>query len=134
FSKYNGNLGENGCVAWMFSRSGMILVAKDVIEEDELMELVLENGAEDMKTEEEHYEVVTSPEDFHKVVEALKEKELPTLSAEIEKIPSTSVKLEGKHAEQMLKLTEKIEELDDVQDVWSNFDISEEEIEAFHSK
>ncbi len=133
FSKYNGNLGESGCVAWMFSKKGIILVSQDDIEEDDLMELVLENGAEDMKSEDGNFEVSTQVEDYHAVLQAVKEKEIPTVSAEIGRIPSTYVKLEGKQAEQMLKLSDKLEELDDVQNVWSNFDISEEEIEAFHN-
>ncbi len=132
FGKYNGNLGESGCVAWMFSRKGMILIPNTAIEEDELMELVLDNGAEDMKADEDNFEVTTTVEDFTAVLEAVREKKLETISAEIARVPSTYVKLEGKQAEQMLKLTEKLEDLDDVQNVWSNFDISEEEIEAYN--
>lgn len=131
FSKYNGNLGENGCVAWMFSKKGMIIIPQSAIEEDELMEIVLDNGAEDMKTEDENYEVSTSVEDFSKVLEAIKAKDIETESAEIAMIPSTFIKLTGKQAEQMLKLADKLEELDDVQNVWSNFDISAEEIEKY---
>jgi len=133
FAKYNGNLGESGCVAWMFTRKGLILVSTDAVEEDELMELVLENGAEDMAVDEGNYEVTTTVEDFDAVLQAVKNKNLTPESAEIEMIPSTYIKLEGKQAEQMLKLTEKLEDLDDVQNVWSNFDISEEDIEAYHN-
>ncbi len=133
YSKYNGNLGESGCVAWMFSKKGMIVVSTEAVEEDELMEVVLENGAEDMKTDEGNYEVTTTVEDFDAVLEAVKGKDLTPESSEIAMIPSTYVKLEGKQAEQMLKLAEKLEDLDDVQNVWSNFDISEEEIEAYHN-
>jgi YebC/PmpR family DNA-binding regulatory protein len=131
FSKYNGNLGEKGCVAWMFSKKGMIIIPQSAIEEDELMEIVLDNGAEDMKTEDENYEVSTSVEDFSKVLEAIKAKEIETESAEIAMVPSTFIKLTGKQAEQMLKLADKLEDLDDVQNVWSNFDISPEEIEKY---
>jgi YebC/PmpR family DNA-binding regulatory protein len=131
FGKYNGNLGESGCVAWMFNRKGVILVAKESIEEDALLELILENGGEDLKTEDENYMVTTSTEDYDKVLTAINAKNIPVVSSEIAKIPSTYVKLEGKHAEQMLKLSEKLEELDDVQNVWSNFDISEEELEKY---
>lgn len=131
FSKYNGNLGENGCVGWMFSKKGVILVPQSAIDEDELMELVLDNGAEDLKAEDDTFEVSTSTADFTKVLEAVKAKKLETTSAEIAMIPSTLVKLEGKPAEQMLKLAEKLEELDDVQSVWSNFDISDEEMEKY---
>jgi len=131
FGKYNGNLGEKGCVGWLFSRKGMIIVPRDAVGEDELMELVLEKGAEDMQVEEENYEIYTPVEDFENVLNAIKEKKYPIESSEIGMIPSTYVKLEGKHAEQMLRMTEKLEEMDDVQSVWSNFDISAEEIEAY---
>jgi len=131
FSKYNGNLGEKGCVAWMFSKKGMIIIPGSAIEEDELMEIVLDNGAEDMKTEDENYEVSTSVEDFSKVLEAVKAKDIEPESAEIAMVPSTFIKLTGKQAEQMLKLADKLEDLDDVQNVWSNFDISAEEIEQY---
>lgn len=131
FSKYNGNLGEKGCVAWMFSKKGMIIIPQSAIEEDELMEIVLDTGAEDMKTEDENYEVSTSVEDFSNVLEAIKSKEIEPESAEIAMVPSTFIKLTGKQAEQMLKLADKLEDLDDVQNVWSNFDISAEEIEKY---
>lgn len=131
FSKYNGNLGESGCVSWMFTKKGMLIIPTSTIEEDELMEIVLDNGAEDMKTEGENYEITTAVEDFDNVLQAVKAKEIEMVSAEIARIPSTLVKLQGKQAEQMLKLAEKLEELDDVQNVWSNFDIPDEEIEAY---
>jgi YebC/PmpR family DNA-binding regulatory protein len=131
FVKYNGNLGENGCVAWMFSRKGMIIVEQSAIEEDELMEVVLENGAEDMKAEDENFVIYTTVEDYDSVRQAVSEKKIPTLSTELVMIPSTLINLEGKHAQQMLKLTEKLEELDDVQNVWSNFDISGDDIEEY---
>jgi len=134
FEKYNGNLGQQGCVSWMFTRKGVILVPQSAIGEDELMEIVVENGAEDMVKEGTSYEISTSTEDFDKVYEALKAKKLPIESAEISKVPSTYIKLEGKHAEQMLKLYDKLEELDDVQNVWANFDISDEEIEKFNKE
>ena len=134
FEKYNGNLGQQGCVSWMFTRKGVILVPQSVIGEDELMEIVIENGAEDMVKEGSMYEITTATEDFDKVHEALKAKKLPIESAEISKVPSTYIKLEGKHAEQMLKLYDKLEELDDIQNVWANFDISDEEIEKFNKE
>jgi YebC/PmpR family DNA-binding regulatory protein len=133
FDKYSGRLGEQGCVGWMFSRKGLIIVAEDAVGEDELMEIVLESGAEDMKTEEGNHEVITEVKDFDPVLQAIKAKNIEPVSAEISMIPSTYVKLEGKQAQQMLKLAEKIEDLDDVQDVWSNFDISAEEIEAYQN-
>ncbi|MBN2345593.1 MAG: YebC/PmpR family DNA-binding transcriptional regulator [Candidatus Aminicenantes bacterium] len=129
FSKYNGNLGEQGCVSWMFTRKGVILVPQSAAGEDELMEIVLDGGAEDMVKEGSSFEITTAPEDFDKVHEALKAKNIAVESAEIAKVPSTTIKLEGKQAEQMLKLLEKLEELDDVQNVWANFDIADEEME-----
>ena len=134
FEKYNGNLGQQGCVSWMFTRKGVILVPQSAIGEDELMEIIVENGAEDMVKEGTSYEITTATEDFDKVHEALKAKKLPIESAEISKVPSTYIKLEGKQAEQMLKLYDKLEELDDVQNVWANFDISDEEIEKFNKE
>lgn len=131
FSKYNGNLGESGCVSWMFTRKGVILVPQSAIAEDELMELVVENGAEDMTREGTSYEITTATEDFDRVHDALKAKKISVESAEIAKVPSTYIKLEGRPAEQMLKLYEKLEELDDIQNVWANFDISDEEMEKF---
>jgi len=134
FEKYNGNLGQQGCVAWMFTRKGVILVPQSAIGEDELMEIVVENGGDDMVKEGTSYEITTATEDFDKVHEALKAKKLPIESAEISKVPSTYIKLEGRQAEQMLKLYDKLEELDDIQNVWSNFDISDEEIEKFNKE
>jgi YebC/PmpR family DNA-binding regulatory protein len=132
FNKYNGNLGEQGCVSWMFTRKGMIIVPTSAIGEDELMEIVLENGAEDMKKEGDNYEISTSTDDFDKVHEALKVKKIAIESAEMSKIPSTYIKLEGRQAEQMLKLYDKLEELEDVQNVWANFDIADEVIDQFN--
>jgi YebC/PmpR family DNA-binding regulatory protein len=132
FAKYNGNLGEQGCVSWMFSRKGTILVPVEAIGEDALMEIVLESGAEDMTKEGKTYEIRTAVEDFDKVKTALEAKKIPIESAEISRLPSTYIKLEGKHAEQMLRLFDKLEELDDVQNVWANFDISDDDIEKFN--
>ena len=130
-SKNGGSLGESGCVSWMFARKGQIMIEKTAIEEDALMELVLENGAEDMKVEDDSYVVSTAPEDYETVLDAIKAKQIPIASSEIGKFPSTYTKLEGKHAEQMLKLVDKLEELDDVQNVWSNFDIDEADLENY---
>jgi YebC/PmpR family DNA-binding regulatory protein len=132
FAKYNGNLGEQGCVSWMFSRRGIIQVPVEAIGEDALMEIVLESGAEDMTKEGKTYEIRTSVEDFDKVKVFLEAKKIPIESAEISRIPSTYIKLEGKHAEQMLRLFDKLEELDDVQNVWANFDISDDDIEKYN--
>lgn len=134
FEKYNGNLGQQGCVSWMFARKGVIMVPQSAIGEDELMEIVVENGAEDMVKQGNSYEITTGTEDFDKVQEALKAKKIAIESAEISKVPSTYIKLEGKHAEQMLKLYDKLEELDDIQNVWANFDIADEVIEKFNQE
>ncbi len=133
FDKYGGKMGEQGCVGWMFSRKGLILIDKETIQEDALMELVLENGAEDFKVEEDSYEVTCEVQDFNTLVDALKEKEIETLSAEISLIPSTEVKVESKQSASVLRLIEKLEDLDDTQNVWANFDISPEDIEAYNS-
>ncbi len=134
FSKYNGNLGESGCVSYMFAKKGLIIVPAAGIDEDKLMETALENGAEDLKREGENFEIITSPEDFDKVLQAVKENNYPVESAEISRIPSTYIKLEGKQAEQMLKLYEKLEEIDDVQNVYANFDISDADMEKFQTE
>jgi YebC/PmpR family DNA-binding regulatory protein len=129
FAKYNGNLGESNCVGWMFSRKGLIVIEKEAIAEDALMELALESGAEDIKTEEDSYEVITAPDDLISVNDAIKAAGIEPFSSEISMIPNNTIHLEGKHAEQALKLLEKLEELDDTQYVWSNADIDEEEEE-----
>jgi len=129
FSKYNGNLGENGCVAWMFDKIGLIQVEKERVPEDDLMEIVLEAGATDMTTEDDVYEITTPPETFESVRSALDAKSIPVMMAEVTKLPQTTVKLEGKQAEQMIKLYEAFDENEDVQKVYANFDIDEETME-----
>ena len=128
-TKYNGNLGESGCVAWMFEKKGLIAVKKEDSDEETLMDLVLDAGADDMVAEDEVYEIVTLPESFASVKEALDNKQIPTLSAEVIMIPKNTVKVEGKHAEQTLKLMEALEDVDDIQQVYSNFDIDESTLE-----
>ncbi len=129
--KYNGNLGESGCVGWMFTKKGQILVRKDKTGEDELMEIVLENGAEDMTEDDENFIVTTAPENLNEVTAAIKEL-IEINSSEISMIPSTYINLEEKQAHQMLKLLEKIEEIDDVQNVWTNFDVNDEILESYN--
>lgn len=126
FSRYGGNLGETGCVAWMFNKKGLIVVDKDQKEEEELMLLALEAGAEDIKLEDDVYEIVTASEDLERVKQALEEQEIEMNVAEISMIPQATVKLEGKQAQQTLKLMEALEDHDDVQHVYANFDIPEE--------
>ena len=128
FSKYGGNLGENGCVAYMFDRRGFITVDVTQIEEDELMELVLEAGGEDLRIEGDVYEIYTEPEVFEAVRSALEERELTVGVAEITMLPQNTVPVEGKKAEQVLKLLEALDDHDDVTRAYANFDISEEQM------
>lgn len=123
FDKYGGNLGQNGCVAWMFDKKGVIEVDADKADEDALLELVLEAGAEDMKLSEGTFEITTSPAAFYAVKQALDDKGIPVSLAEVTMVPQTTVRLEGKQATQMLKLMDALEEHDDVQKVSANFDI-----------
>ncbi len=125
FSKNGGNLGAEGAVAWMFSKKGVISIAKDAAGEDRLMEIVLESGAEDLNDEGEHWEILCDPKDFEAVTEALKAAKIPTETAQVTKIASTYTKLEGAQAASMMRLLETIEDLDDTQNVYSNFDFDE---------
>ena len=130
FSKHGGNLGENGCVAWMFEKKGDFIFSKDEVDEDELMETTLEAGAEDVKDQETEYEVITSPDHFEDVKTALDTAGLKYQVADITMIPQTTVELDEQKAAQMLKLMEKMEDSDDVQNVYANFDISDEIMET----
>ena len=130
FSKWGGNLGEANSVAWMFDRKGLVTVSKTKAAEDALMNAVLEVGADDMKDEGEVWEV-SSPIDAHQaVVDAVKALGIEPDSAQIAMLPQNYIKLEGKQAQQMLKLMEFLEDHDDTKNVWSNFDVEEQEIEA----
>lgn len=128
-SKNGGNLGEKGCVAWMFDKKGLIIVDKDKANEDELMMMALEAGAEDMKSGDDSFEITTAPEDFESVRSALQEAEIEMILAEISMIPQTTVKLDGNEALKLMKIMESLEEHDDVQSVYANFDIPDEIIE-----
>ncbi|SHJ17919.1 YebC/PmpR family DNA-binding transcriptional regulator [Desulfofundulus thermosubterraneus] len=125
FSRHGGNLGEAGCVSWMFSKKGVIVVEKDGLDEDELMLTALEAGAEDMKTEEDEFEIITAPEDFEKVRQALVEKGIPIAEAQVTMVPQSTVKLTGQEAEQMVRLMEALEDHDDVQEVYANFELED---------
>jgi YebC/PmpR family DNA-binding regulatory protein len=127
-TRHAGNMGESGCVSWMFENKGLILVNKTDCGEDRLMELALDAGADDMTVEEESFEIVCPPSLFNKVKEALEAQKIPISSSEITYVPKTSVKVEGRQAEQILKLLEALEELDDVQNVYANFDIDAKEL------
>lgn len=128
FTKCNGNMGETGCVSWMFDQKGLIVLSKDT-DFEKLFEAALEAGAEDVSDQDEQYEVVTDPSAFIEVRDALAKQGFAFESAEVTMIPQTMIKLEGKPAENMLKLMERLEDNDDVQNVYANFDISEEEME-----
>ena len=125
FSKNGGNLGAEGAVAWMFTKKGVISVDKDAAGEDKLMEIVLESGAEDLNDEGSHWEILCDPRDFEAVTEALKAAKIKPDTAEVTKIASTYTKLEGAQANAMMRLLETIEDLDDTQNLYSNFDFDE---------
>ncbi|MDQ0287288.1 YebC/PmpR family DNA-binding regulatory protein [Desulfofundulus luciae] len=125
FSRHGGNLGEAGCVSWMFSKKGVIVVEKDGLDEDELMLNALEAGAEDVKAEEDEFEIITAPEDFEQVRRALVEKGVPIAEAQVTMVPQSTVKLAGKEAEQMMRLMEALEDHDDVQEVYANFELED---------
>jgi len=124
FSRHGGNLGDAGCVGWMFNKKGYISVDKSKIKEEELIEIALESGAEDVKSDDEDlFEIITQPQDFEKVKNSLKAKNIEINSAEITMLPQTYVKLEGSKAEQMLRLMDELDNNDDVQNAYANFDI-----------
>ena len=130
FSKHGGNLGENGSVAYMFTKKGVIIVGKDASTEDKLTEIVLDAGAEDLSDEGEYWEITTDPKDFDAVSTAVKGAKIETASAEITMVPSTYTKLEGTAAAAMQRMLDAIEDLDDTQNVYSNFDMDEESVPA----
>ncbi|MBU0961760.1 MAG: YebC/PmpR family DNA-binding transcriptional regulator [Proteobacteria bacterium] len=130
FAKSNGNLGESGCVAWMFDKKGVILVDKATISEDKLMELALEAGAEDVVEEDEQFQVVTTPEDFDEVRESLEKEGVVFEEASVTMVPQNIVEVtEEKPAKALLKLLENLEDHEDVQNVHANFDIDDELME-----
>ncbi|MDD5020859.1 MAG: YebC/PmpR family DNA-binding transcriptional regulator [Endomicrobiaceae bacterium] len=131
FTKHSGNMGESGCVGWMFSRKGYISINKTASDEDTVMTLALESGADDFSVEDEVYEIYTKPEDLETVKNALSSKNIEISTSEISMFPQTYVKLTGTDAEHMIKLMDELEEYDDVKNVFSNFDISKEDMEKF---
>lgn len=128
--KHGGNLGENGCVGWMFSKKGYIVVEKEKVDGEKLLELVMEAGGEDLSEDENNWEIFTSPSDFQAVFDRLKGENITPELAEISMIPQSYIKLSGRSAQQMLRLSEDLEDHDDVQHVYSNFDIDESELHA----
>ena len=129
FAKNGGNLGQSGCVSHLFQKKGLILVKKSSTDEDNLMTIALEAGAEDLKDSDEVFEVYTAPQDYDDVLEAIKKKEIPITFSDLSMLPQTTLKIEGKSVQQVLRLMESLEDHDDVQKVFSNFDIDETEIE-----
>ena len=130
FSKNGGNLGESNSVSWMFTKKGVIVVAKDAASEDKLTEIVLESGAEDLNDEGDNWEILCDPKEFENVVAALKAAKITPEHAEVTMISSTYTKLEGTAASQMMRLLDTLEDLDDAQNVYSNFDMSSQEVAA----
>jgi YebC/PmpR family DNA-binding regulatory protein len=129
FGKLGGNLGESGCVSWMFSKKGYIIVDKEAKSQDEMEELAIEVGAEDIADDGDTWEIFTAPEDFEQVREAIVAAGIEPQSAQIEWIPSTYVELSGSDAQRMIKLMDQLDDHDDVQKVATNADISAEEFE-----
>ncbi len=129
-SKHGGNLGEAGCVSWIFEKKGVIAFDSNMVQEDDVMMAVLEAGAEDVKSSDSTIEVITAPEDFEQTQKAVNEAGLEYLEAKITMIPKATVHLDGKEAHQMLKLMDLLEEHDDVQDVYANFEIPDEIMES----
>lgn len=131
FSKNGGNIGESGCVAWMFNRKGYLVVEQAQASEDKLLDIILEAGAEDLREDGSNYEIFTPPDKYEDVVEALEGANIEIAASNLGQIPQNYVKLEGKQAQQLLRLMEELEDHDDVQNVWANFDIDEEEIAKY---
>jgi YebC/PmpR family DNA-binding regulatory protein len=129
-TKHGGNLGEANSVAWMFDKKGYIVVEKSKVSEEALMTAALDNGADDLRDDGDNWEVVSPPDSFQLVLDAVKALGIEPAAAEIAMLPQNYVKLEGKPAQQMIKLMEVIEEHEDTKKVWSNADIEEKEIEA----
>ena len=130
FSKNGGNLGESNSVSWMFTKKGVIVVAKDAVSEDKLTEIVLDAGADDLSDEGDNWEILCDPKEFENVTNALKAAKLTPEHAEVTMISSTYTKLEGAPANQMMRLLETLEDLDDAQNVYSNFDMASQEVAA----
>ena len=129
FAKTGGNLGENGCVAWMFDKKGYLVIESDHVDEETLMEVALEAGAEDVREDGTNFEVICAPEDFEAVKAAIEEASIPFIDAEVTMLPQSTTGLAGKQAEQMIRLMEALEDCEDVQKVYTNADIPDEVME-----
>jgi YebC/PmpR family DNA-binding regulatory protein len=134
FTRNNGNIGTTGCVAWIFDKKGLLSFDKDKVDEEKLMEVALDAGAEDINDEGTTLEVITDPNDFEKVKETVDKSGMQYVFAKVTMVPQNTVKLEEKEAEQALKLIEALEDSDDVQNVYANFDISDEIMEKITSQ
>jgi YebC/PmpR family DNA-binding regulatory protein len=130
FERHGGSLGEPGCVAWMFEQKGLISFDKDKVDEEQLFDLALEAGAEDVKESDTEFEVITTPSEYESVKTAIDNKNLSYTLAEIVKIPKNTVKVEGKKAQQVVNLMQGLEDLDDVSNLYANFDISDDIMET----
>lgn len=130
FSKNGGNLGEAGSVGWLFEKKGYIVVEKKAKPEDELFEIAIDGGADDLRADEDNFEIITTPENFEAVHSAIKSAGIEPQVAEVSMVPQNYIKLEGSSAQQMLRLVEALEDHDDVQKVHANFDISEADMAA----
>ncbi|HAT56341.1 MAG TPA: YebC/PmpR family DNA-binding transcriptional regulator, partial [Veillonellaceae bacterium] len=129
FSHHGGSLGESGCVGWMFKKKGILVVDRETVDEDAIMMLALDSGAEDVKADEDVFEIITAPGDFFTVQEALEKNGISTTASEISMIPDTTVALAGDAASTMQNLIDELEELDDVQEVYTNADLPDEDEE-----
>ena len=130
FSKAGGNMGENGCVAWMFDKKGYIALEAKAVDEEALMEAALDAGAEDIREDDSNFEVITAPEDFEGVKAAIDAAAIPYSVAEVTMLPQSTTFLKGKEAEQMVKLMEALDDCDDVQKVYTNADIPDEILDS----
>jgi YebC/PmpR family DNA-binding regulatory protein len=129
FGRHGGNLGETGCVGWMFKKKGIIVIARDAADEDKLFELAIDAGAEDMNSDDpESFQIMTSPEDYQAVRDALEKAGIPIAHGEVALAPENTVRVSGHHAEQVIKLVEELEDHEDVQSVSANFDIDADEL------
>ena len=128
FNKFGGGLGANNCVAWMFEKKGIIVVEKKVISEEELFGLAADAGAEDIRDDGENFEILTPPDKYLQVVEALGKKEIPLIANELAMIPKTTISLSGSHAKKVIGMMDALENHDDVQHVWANCHIDSSEI------
>ncbi len=130
FAKNGGNLGENGCVSWIFQKQSLIVVSKDATDEERLMDLVLVAGADDLRDEGDHWAVYSSPESHEEVLAAVRDDGIEPVTAEVSRVPDNTVRVEGRQAGSVIRMIERLEDQDDVQNVFANFDIDEKELEA----